>query len=85
MFLVLSGVVEVIVARGHLPAPARLVALLDPFSLLDGLASTLFGESSTVRTVTLSGLPTWAFAVAAVVVALLSLGLLIARYRGIQA
>lgn len=85
VFLVLSGVVEVIVARGSLPAPARLVALLDPFSLLDGLVSTLFGVSSTVRTVTDSSLPTWAFAVAAVVVALLSLAFLIARYRRIQA
>lgn len=85
VFLVLSGVVEVIVSASRLPAPARLIALLDPFSLLDGLTSTLFGEPSRVATIVRSDLPTEAFAVAAVVVALLSLAALIARYRRIQA
>ncbi len=84
-FLVLSGVVSVIVLRGGLRDPLRYVALLDPYALLDGLASTLFGTASRNVTVARSGIDPGIFAVGACVVAVATLIALVLRYRRIEA
>jgi len=84
-FLVLSGVVSVIVLRGGLRDPLRYVALLDPYALLDGLASTLFDTASRNVTVTRSGIDPGIFAVGACVVAVATLIALVLRYRRIEA
>lgn len=84
-FLVLSGVVSVIVLRGGLRDPLRYVALLDPYALLDGLASTLFGIAGRNVTVTRSGIDPGIFAVGACVVAVATLIVLVLRYRRIEA
>jgi len=84
-FLVLSGVVSVIVLRGGLRDPLRYVALLDPYALLDGLASTLFGTASRNVTVTRSGIDPGIFAVGACAVAVATLIALVLRYRRIEA
>jgi ABC-2 type transport system permease protein len=84
-FLVLSGVVSVIVFRGGLRDGLRYVALLDPYALLDGLASTLFGSASRNLTVARSGLEPGDFAVGACVVAVATLIALVLRYRRIEA
>lgn len=84
-FLVLSGVVSVIVLRGGLRDPLRYVALLDPYALLDGLASTLFGTPSRNVTVTRSGIDPGIFAIGACVVAVATLIALVLRYRRIEA
>jgi ABC-2 type transport system permease protein len=84
-FLVLSGVVSVLVFRGGLRDPFRYVALLDPYALLDGLASTLFGVTSRNLTVERSGIDPGIFAAGACVVALATLLVLVVRYRRIEA
>jgi len=84
-FLVLSGVVSVLVFRGGLRDPLRYVALLDPYALLDGLASTLFGAASRNVTVTRSGIEPGIFAVGACLVAVATLIALVLRYRRIEA
>jgi len=85
VFLVLSGVVSVLVLRGHLRDPFRYVALLDPYALLDGLASTLFGGVVRDATVTGSGINSAIFAAGACVVAVATLSVLVLRYRRIEA
>ena len=84
-FLVLSGVVQVLVVRGELRDPFRYVALLDPYALLDGLATTMFGGEGRNATVTHSGLDPSVFAAGAVVVAVATLVILVLRYRRIEA
>jgi hypothetical protein len=85
VFLVLSGVVSILVAQGRLRDPFRYVALLDPYALLDGLASTLFGGEGRYLTVTRSGLDPGLFAAGACVVAVTTLIVLVLRYRRIEA
>jgi ABC-2 type transport system permease protein len=85
VFLVLSGVVSLLVAHGRLRDPFRYVALLDPYALLDGLASTLFGEAGRYETVTGSGIDPRIFAAGACVVAVATLSVLVLRYRRIEA
>jgi hypothetical protein len=84
-FLVLSGVVQVLVVQGRLRDPLRYVALLDPYALLDGLASTLFGVAGRNVTVTRSGIDPGIFAAGACVVAVATLIVLVLRYRRIEA
>ena len=84
-FLVLSGVVQVLVVQGRLRDPFRYVALLDPYALLDGLATTMFGGAGRNTTVTHSGLDPAIFAAGAVVVAVATLLVLVLRYRRIEA
>lgn len=85
VFLLLSGIVTVLVARVGLDGPLALVALLDPFALLDGASAFLFGAEPLTQTVLRSALPLEAFAAGAVVVAVGSLLLVVARYRRIAA
>jgi ABC-2 type transport system permease protein len=84
-FLVLSGVVQVLVVQGRLRDPFRYVALLDPYALLDGLATTLFGGVGRNVTVTRSGIDPTVFAAGACVVAVITLVVLVMRYRRIEA
>ena len=84
-FLVLSGVVQILVVRGQLRDPFRYVALLDPYALLDGLASTMFNVVGRNPTVTKSGIDPALFAAGACVVAVVTLIVLVARYRRIEA
>ena len=84
-FLVLSGVVQILVVRGELRDPFRYVALFDPYALLDGLASTLFGDVGSNVTVTRSGIDPAIFAAGACVVAVTTLIVLVLRYRRIEA
>jgi ABC-2 type transport system permease protein len=84
-FLVLSGVVSILVVQGRLRDPFRYVALLDPNALLDGLAATLFGEVARNVTVTRSGIDPAIFAAGACVVAVVTLVIVVLRYRRIQA
>jgi len=85
VFLVLSGVISVLVVQGRLRDPFRYVALLDPYALLDGLASTLFGVVGSNVTVTRSGIDPGIFAAGACVVAVATLIVLVLRYRRIEA
>jgi ABC-2 type transport system permease protein len=85
VFLVLSGVVTVLVTRVGLEGPFALVALADPFSLVDGVSAFLFGVEPAEPAIRRSGLPVELFAATAVVVALASLALLLLRYRRIAA
>lgn len=85
VFLVLSGVVSVMVVEGRPRDPLRYVALLDPYALLDGLASTLFGAVSRNETVTRSGIDPAIFAAGACGVAVITLIVLVLRYRRIEA
>jgi ABC-2 type transport system permease protein len=84
-FLVLSGVVQVLVVQGRLRDPFRYVALLDPYALLDGLATTMFGGVGRNVTVTRSGIDPAVFAAGACVVAVVTLVVLVMRYRRIEA
>ncbi len=84
-FLVLSGVVQVLVVQGRLRDPFRYIALLDPYALLDGLATSMFGGAGRNSTVTHSGLDPAIFAAGAVVVAVATLVILVLRYRRIEA
>jgi ABC-2 type transport system permease protein len=85
VFLVLSGVVTVLVNRVGLDGPFALVALADPFSLMDGVSAFLFGVEPVEPAIRRSDLPVELFAATAVVVALASLALLLVRYRRIAA
>jgi ABC-2 type transport system permease protein len=84
-FLVLSGVVQILVVQGKLRDPLRYVALLDPYALLDGLASTVFGVPGRNASVTHSGIDPAIFAAGACVVAVTTLLVIVARYRRIEA
>jgi ABC-2 type transport system permease protein len=85
VFLVPSGIVALLVGRVDLGGPLALVALLDPFALLDGASALLFGAEPRTRTVLLSDLPLEAFAVGAVVAALGALAIVLLRYRRVAA
>jgi len=85
VFLVPSLVVAVLVEEVGLSGPAELVALADPFALMDGVSAFLFGSDGSTPAVIRSDLPLWLFAATAVVVALGCLGLLLLRYRRIAA
>lgn len=84
-FLVLSGVVTVLVNRVGLDGPLALVALADPFALMDGVSALLFGVDPNMPAILRSGLPVWLFAAAAAAVSVAALGLLLLRYRRIAA
>jgi ABC-2 type transport system permease protein len=84
-FLVLSGVVTVLVNRVGLDGPLALVALLDPFALMDGISALLFGVDPTMPAILRTDLPVWLFAAAAIVVSIGCLGLVVWRYRRIAA
>jgi hypothetical protein len=73
------------VGRVDLGGPLALVALLDPFALLDGASALLFGAEPTTRTVLLSDLPLEAFAIGAVAAALGALAIVLLRYRRVAA
>ncbi len=85
VFLVPSGIVALLVGRVDLGGPLALVALLDPFALLDGASALLFGAEPTTRTVLLSDLPLEAFAIGAVAAALGALAIVLLRYRRVAA
>ena len=85
VFLVPSGIVALLVGRVDLDGPLALVALLDPFALLDGASALLFGAEPRTRTVLLSDLPLEVFAVGAVVAALGALAIVLLRYRRVAA
>jgi ABC-2 type transport system permease protein len=85
VFFVTSGVVTILVARVGLGGPLALVALLDPFALMDGVSAFLFGSEPTSATLLRTDLPTWLFAATAVLVALACLMVLVVRYRRITA
>ncbi len=84
-FLVLSGVVTVLVNRVGLDGPLALVALADPFALMDGVSALLFGAEPTTPAILRSDLPVWAFAAAAVAVSVACPLILLLRYRRIAA
>ena len=84
-FLVLSGVVTVLVNRVGLDGPLALVALADPFALMDGVSALLFGVEPTMPAILRSDLPVWAFAATAVAVSLACPLILLLRYRRIAA
>jgi ABC-2 type transport system permease protein len=84
-FLVLSGIVTVLVNRVGLDGPLALVALADPFALMDGVSALLFGVEPNMPAILRSDLPVWLFAAAAVVVSAAAFGLLLFRYRRIAA
>ena len=83
--LVLSGVVTVLVNRIGFDGPLALVALLDPFALMDGVSALLFDVEPQMPAILRSDLPTWAFAAAAVAVAVACPVILLVRYRRIAA
>ena len=85
VFLVLSGVVTVLVNRVGLDGPLALVALADPFALMDAVSALLFGVEPTMPAILRSDLPVWAFAAAAVGVSLACPLILLLRYRRIAA
>jgi ABC-2 type transport system permease protein len=84
-FLVSSGVVTILVNRVGLDGPLALIALLDPFALMDGVSALLFGVAADTPAILRTDLPVWLFAATAVGVSLGCLGLLILRYRRIDA
>ena len=85
VFFVLSGIVSVLVAEIRPTGPLALVALADPFALLDGTSAFLFGIGGSSTTVKDSDLPVGAFAGTAVAVAVGAFALLLLRYRRIAA
>jgi ABC-2 type transport system permease protein len=85
VFLVLSGVVQVLVVRGGLRDAFLYVALLDPYALLDGLAATMFGDVGRNATVLASKIDVAVFAAGACAVAVAALVILVLRYRRIEA
>lgn len=85
VFLVPSGIVALLVGRVALDGPLALVALLDPFALLDGASALLFGAEPRTRTVLLSDLPLEAFAIGAIVASLGALAIVLLRYRRVAA
>ncbi len=84
-FLVSSGVVTVLVNRVGLRGPLTLAALADPFALMDGVSSFLFGVEPTMPAIRRTDLPVELFAATAVAVALACLAILVLRYRRIPA
>jgi ABC-2 type transport system permease protein len=84
-FLVLSGVVTVLVNRVALDGLFALVALADPFALMDGVSAFLFGVEPTTAAILRSDLPVWLFAATAVAVSAGCPILLLLRYRRIAA
>jgi ABC-2 type transport system permease protein len=85
VFLVLSGVVTVLVNRVGLDGPLALVALADPFALMDGVSALLFGVEPNMPAILRSDLPVWLFAGAAVAISLGCPILVLLRYRRISA
>jgi ABC-2 type transport system permease protein len=85
VFLVLSGVVTVLVNRVGLDGPLALVALADPFALMDGVSALLFDVEPNMPAILRSDLPVWLFAGTAVAVSVAAFGLLLLRYRRIAA
>lgn len=85
IFLVLTGVVSILVEEVRLNGPLALVALADPFALLDGVSSLLFGVGPRSVAIRRSDLPLELFAATAIVVSLVSLAVLLVRYRRISA
>ncbi len=83
VFLVLSGVVQVLVLRG-IAGPFRVVALLDPSALVDGLSAWFFGRDPRI-VVLRSGLAPEVFGLSAIAISALCLAILVLRYRRIQA
>jgi ABC-2 type transport system permease protein len=84
-FLIPSAVVTVLVNRVGLDGPLALVALGDPFALMDGVSALLFGAEPNMPAILRSDLPVWVFAGTAVAVSLGCLALLLLRYRRIAA
>jgi ABC-2 type transport system permease protein len=84
-FLVLSGVVTVLVNRVGLDGLLALVALADPFALMDAVSALLFDVEPVTPAILRSDLPVWAFAAAAVAVSLACPLILLLRYRRIAA
>lgn len=84
-FLIPSAVVTVLVNRVGLDGPLALVALADPYALMDGVSALLFGVEPNMPAILRSDLPVWLFAGTAVAVSLGCLGLLLLRYRRIAA
>lgn len=85
VFLILSGLVTVLVNRVGLDGPVALIALADPFALMDGVSALLFGVEPSTEAILRTDLPTWLFAGTAVALSLACLGLLLLRYRRIAA
>ncbi len=83
VLLVVSGIVQIVVFQGG-TAAWRSIALLDTGALMDGVAATVFGTRPGTLVVR-SGLPTIAFAIAAVGLTVACVLVLVARYRRIQA
>ena len=75
----------VLVNRVGLEWPFTLMALADPFALMDGVSAFLFGFEPTMPAIVRSDLPLWLFAAVAVAVSLAALVLLLLRYRRIAA
>jgi len=84
-FLVSSGVVTVLVNRVGLDGPLALIALADPFALMDAVSALLFGIDPTMPAILRTDLPVELFAGAAIAISLACLGVLILRYRRIAA
>ncbi len=84
-FLVLSGVVTVLVNRVGLDGPLALVALADPFALMDGVSALLFDVAPNMPAILRSDLPVWLFAATALVASAGAFGLVLLRYRRISA
>jgi ABC-2 type transport system permease protein len=85
VFLISSGIVSVLVQWVDLRGPLALVALLDPFALLDGASSLLFAVEPESETVLRSDLPVEFFALGAVAVAVGALAAIVVRYRRVSA
>lgn len=85
VFLVSSGVVTVLVNRVGLDGPLALVALADPFALMDAVTAVLFGIEPTMPAILRTDLPVELFAATAVAISLACLGILALRYRRIAA
>ncbi len=85
VFLVTSGVVTVLVNRVGLRGPLTLIALADPFALMDGVSALLFGVEPNMPAIVRTHLPVGLFAATAVAVAVASLGIVVLRYRRIRA
>jgi ABC-2 type transport system permease protein len=81
VFLLSSGIVSVLVEWVDLRGPFGLVALLDPFALLDGASALLFAAEPESRTIRGSDLPVEAFALGAVAVAVGALAAVVLRYQ----
>jgi ABC-2 type transport system permease protein len=82
-FLISTAVVTMLANRVGLEGPAALLALGDPFALLDGVSALVFGAEPTMPAIRRTDLPVALFAAAAVVACLACLGVLLARYRRI--